>query len=69
MPETRYIETYDSQGNLISSEAYEVDDDQLAREQDLARLTEILDNPPPLITPPLTGEALVILTRILDLPV
>lgn len=33
MPETRYIDTYDNQGNVISHEPYTVSDEQLLLEQ------------------------------------
>ena len=33
MPETRYVDVYDSQGNLIAQEPYEVSDEQLHDEQ------------------------------------
>lgn len=43
MPETRYIDTYDGQGNLISHEPYEVSDAQLAEELANHRSTELKD--------------------------
>ncbi len=33
MPEIRYIEHYDTEGNLIEREPYEVSDEQLEREE------------------------------------
>lgn len=41
MPEIRYIDVYDNQGNLISQEAYEVSDAQLEFEANQARLAEL----------------------------
>ena len=45
-PETRYIETYDNQGNLIDKEPYQVSDDELADEVEaraMARADELID--------------------------
>jgi len=36
MPETRYIDLYDPDGNLIGQEPYEVSDEELRQEQLLA---------------------------------
>lgn len=32
MPETRYIDVYDNEGNLIAQESYEVSDEELEQE-------------------------------------
>jgi len=41
MPEIRYIDVYDGQGNLIAQEPYEVSDEQLEAETNQARLAEL----------------------------
>ena len=46
MPETRYIEEYDGQGNMINKIPYEVSDEQLANEAEekaLAKVDELID--------------------------
>lgn len=41
MPEIRYKKVYDSQGNLVDLAPYEVSDEQLAKEANQARLSEL----------------------------
>ena len=46
MPETRYIEEYDNQGNIINKIPYEVSDEQLtdeAEERELAKAGQLID--------------------------
>ena len=46
MPETRYIEEYDNQGNVINRIPYEVSDEQLAdeaEEEELAKAGQLID--------------------------
>ena len=46
MPETRYIEEYDGQGNMINKIPYEVSDEQLAdeaEERELAKAGQLID--------------------------
>ena len=46
MPETRYIEEYDNQGNMINKIPYEVSDEQLAdeaEERELAKAGQLID--------------------------
>ena len=46
MPETRYIEEYDNQGNMINRIPYEVSDEQLAdeaEERELAKAGQLID--------------------------
>ena len=46
MPETRYIEEYDNQGNVINRIPYEVSDEQLAdeaEERELAKAGQLID--------------------------
>lgn len=41
MPETRYIEHYDTEGNLIEKEPFEVSDEELYQEQLQAEFNDI----------------------------
>ena len=46
MPETRFIEEYDNQGNMINKIPYEVSDEQLAdeaEERELAKAGQLID--------------------------
>ena len=46
MPETRFIEEYDNQGNVINRIPYEVSDEQLAdeaEERELAKAGQLID--------------------------
>ena len=46
MPETRYIQEYDGQGNMINKIPYEVSDEQLtdeAKERELAKAGQLID--------------------------
>jgi len=46
MPETRYIQEYDNQGNMINKIPYEVSDEQLAdeaEERELAKAGQLID--------------------------
>ena len=46
MPETRFIEEYDGQGNIINKIPYEVSDEQLtdeAEERGLAKAGQLID--------------------------
>ena len=63
MPEQRYIETYDGQGNLIDKEPYEVSDEELAREADEARLREILAMSHSAIPVPVLAEGFILLCK------
>lgn len=63
MPETRYIEEYNNQGNIINNIPYEVSDEELAREQaeeDLAELFSMADDQ---VTVPKIGTFLKALAR------
>ena len=64
MPETRYIEEYDNQGNIINNIPYEVSDDELEKEQaeeDLAELFSMADDQ---VTVPEVGKFLKALARL-----
>ena len=64
MPETRYIEEYDNQGNIINQIPYEVSDEELEREQaeeDIAELFFLADNQ---VTVPKIGKFLKALVRL-----
>ena len=52
MPETRYIDEYDNDGNLINHIAYDVSDEQLTAEAELATIESYLAHSPPNITAP-----------------
>lgn len=68
MTETRYIEVYEQgTGQVIGYEAYEVSDEQLQREHDEARASEILATSPDAITMPEIWELLRIFARRLGL--
>lgn len=41
MPETRYIDEYDNQGNIINKIPYEVSDEELEREKAEETLSEL----------------------------
>jgi len=45
MPEIRYREVYDNEGNIIAREPYEVSDEQLRIEELLRKKEEILKKP------------------------
>ena len=64
MPETRYLEEYDNQGNIINRIPYEVSDEELKREQaenDLAELFSMGDDQ---VTVPKIGKFLKALARL-----
>ena len=64
MPETRYIEEYDNQGNVTNEIPYKVSDEELEREQaeeDLAELFSLVDDQ---ITVPKIGKFLKALARL-----
>ena len=60
MPETRYVRTYDQQGNLLSSEPYTVSDAQLADERADTMMAELKqsfrDGAYPVSSKPASGE-------------
>jgi 5-methylthioribose kinase len=43
MPETRYVEIYDNQGNVINTEPYEVSDAELGMERAEKAVAELSD--------------------------
>ena len=64
MPETRYIEEYNNQGNIINRIPYHVSDEELKREQaekDLAELLQLGDDQ---VTVPKIGKFLKALARL-----
>jgi len=64
MPETRYIEDYDSKGNIINKIPYEVSDEEVEKEQaekDLAGLFSLADDQ---ITVPKIAKFLKALARL-----
>lgn len=52
MPETRYVEVSDGQGNVVDLEPYEVSDEELQEEADLATAQGYLASSPDVISQP-----------------
>lgn len=63
MPEIRFIENYDTEGNLIDKIPYKVSDEELQIEADTARLKEICDMGHSAIPLPILAEAFVLLCK------
>ena len=64
MPETRYIEEYDNQGNIINKIPYEVSDEELEREtaeEVISELSALTDED---LKPPQVGRFLKALARL-----
>lgn len=64
MPETRYIEEYDNQGNIINKIPYEVSDEELEREkaeEAISKLSALADED---LRPPQVGKFLKALARL-----
>lgn len=64
MPETRYIEEYDNQGNIINKIPYEVSDEELEREaaeEAISELSALADED---LKPPQIGKFLKALARL-----
>jgi len=52
MPETRYTDEYDNDGNIINRIPYEISDEELAEEAEKATCEQYLAFSPSVITPP-----------------
>jgi len=63
MPETRYIEEYDNQGNIINKIPYEVSDEELEREQTERDIDELFSLADEDIKPPQIGRFLKAIAR------
>jgi len=64
MPETRYIEEYDNQGNIINRIPYEVSDEEVEREkaeETISELSALADDD---LKPPQVGRFLKALARL-----
>jgi len=64
MPEIRYIEEYDNQGNIINKIPYEVSDEELEREtaeEVISELSTLTDED---LKPPQVGRFLKALARL-----
>ena len=64
MPEIRYIETYDNQGNVVETTSYEVSDEELEREQAEGDLEELLALADEQVIMPKIGKFLKALARL-----
>ena len=64
MPETRYIEEYDNQGNVINTIPYEVSDEELEREQAEETISELSVLADEDLKPPQVGRFLKALARL-----
>lgn len=62
-PETRYIEHYDREGNIIWKEPYELSDEELQAEANDARLKEIAAMGQSAIKVPLLAEGFKLLCK------
>jgi len=64
MPETRYIEEYDNQGNIINKIPYEVSDEELEREKAEEAISELSALADEDLKPPQVGKFLKALARL-----
>lgn len=64
MPETRYIEEYDNQGNIINKIPYEVSDEELEREKAEETISELSALADEDLKPPQVGRFLKALARL-----
>lgn len=64
MPETRYIEEYDNQGNIINKIPYEVSDEELEREKAEETISELSALADEDLRPPQVGKFLKALARL-----
>ena len=64
MPETRYIEEYDNQGNIINKIPYEVSDEELEREKAEETVSELSALADEDLRPPQVGKFLKALARL-----
>lgn len=64
MPETRYIEEYDNQGNIINRIPYEVSDEEVEREKAEETISELSALADEDLKPPQVGRFLKALARL-----
>lgn len=64
MPETRYIEEYDNQGNIINKIPYGVSDEELEREKAEETISELSALADEDLKPPQVGKFLKALARL-----
>jgi len=64
MPETRYIEEYDNQGNIINKIPYGVSDEELEREKAEETISELSALADEDLRPPQVGKFLKALARL-----